>query len=130
MFQSQVDDVLYGADMDGSGSLADIMKSLEESKDFKGAAGLSSLRAAMETPEVRVDLNTQIDQTWAKPEKGDTPIEERVKIRRHVGKQPPECFSNAGLSGWMMKPARSGAQPGRDELWKPTTKMGKFFYAG
>eukprot|EP00966_Prymnesium_polylepis_P301013 6955463-Prymnesium_polylepis.1 len=83
----------------------------------------------MDVPECRVNLNTQIDQTYAQPDKGDEPIAPRERIRRHVGIQPPEYLSRAGLAAWMTAPAKPGAPAGRDENWKPTRKMGKWFYS-
>ena len=64
-WKSQVDEVLYGQDLDGSGDMAKMRADVENAPQYAGAAGVSSLRYAHTAPEHRVDTNTRIDTTYA-----------------------------------------------------------------
>ena len=104
------------------------------------AAGVSSLRYAHTAPEHRVDTNTRIDTTYAdqagvppKDRKGGpgSPIRDPIKQKRPPNpKQVPELFSKAGVADWVNRPRKPDAAPGKDELWRPWHKQGRFFYSG
>ena len=137
-WKSQVDEILYGTDLDGSGDYAKMTKAVENAPQYKGAAGVSSLAHAYDEPEHRVDVNTRIDMTYAVdagvPAAGHTPgqpIREPVKVKRQQNQfQAESLFSKAGISNWGMNPKWKGAAPGRDEEWRPWHRQGKFFYQG
>ena len=140
-WKSQVDEVLYGTDIDQSGDLGAMHKALSTAPQFKGAAGVTSLEHAHDAPEHRMDVNTRIHTTYgidagvpAPGHKPGTPVREPIKQIRNVNPhQHPELFSKAGLRGWMNKerPAEGGrhAGPGKDEAWRPWHNQGKFFYS-
>ena len=96
------------------------------------------MRNAHNAPEHRVDVNTRIDTTYAVeagvPAAGHnpgSPIREPIKQKRPPNpKQAPELFSKAGVADWMNQPRRPDAAPGKDELWRPWHKQGRFFYSG
>ena len=104
-------------------------KEIDAAPMYKGAAGVSSLAHAYDEPEVRVDVNTRIHTTYAQPVRGEAPIQEPIK-QKSVGYNPPELFSKAGVTGWLMREKWHGAAPGRDELWRPHHYQGKWFYSG
>ena len=62
-WKSQVDEVLYGQDLDGSGDYAAMDKAITQAPQFKGAAGVSSLAHAYDEAEHSIDVNTRIDTT-------------------------------------------------------------------
>jgi len=130
-WKSQVDEVLYGVDLDGSGDYAAMSKAIDDAPMYRGAAGVSSLKNANNDPDFRVEVNTRIQTTYAQPEMKEdgTPIREPIREKR-VGYQPPELFSKAGVSGWLNTNRYKGAAPGKDELWRPHHKQGKWFYSG
>ena len=41
-------------------------------------------------------------------------------------KQVPELFSKAGVADWVNRPRKPDAAPGKDELWRPWHKQGRF----
>ena len=123
--------MLYGVDLDGSGDYSKMAKAIDNAPQYRGAAGVSSLASAYDAPEVRVDVNTRIETTYAQPEKGERPIAEPIKQKRAPNaNQPPELFSKAGLPQWLNNPRYKGAAPGKDELWRPWHRQGKWFYSG
>ena len=131
-WKSQLDEVLYGTDMDGSGDLASMDKAITSAPQYQGAAGVSSLAHAHDAPEVRVDVNTRIDMTYAvdagvpaKGHKPGSPIQMPMK-EKHLGWQPPELFAKAGVAGWMCSESKNGAQVGKDEAWRPWHGTGAF----
>jgi len=99
-------------------------KDIDAAPQYQGAAGVSSLAHAYDDPDFKVEVNTRIHSTYAKPERDPSgkPIAEPIKAKK-VGYQPPELFSKAGLSKWVNSPRKQGAHPGFDELWKQGTKM-------
>ena len=81
--------MLYGADLDGSGDLRAMDKEIKEAPQYQGAAGVSSLAHAYDEPEVRVDVNTRIDSTYAQPFRGKAPrprieLPQRGAYRMHL----------------------------------------------
>jgi hypothetical protein len=137
-WKSQVDEVLYGVDLDGSGDYAAMDKAITAAPQYKGAAGVSSLRHAYDEAEHSIDVNTRIDTTYAEQagvppanRKPGSPIREPIKQKRPPNpKQAPELFSKAGVADWVNRPRRPDAAPGKDELWRPWHKQGAFFYSG
>ena len=132
-WKSQLDEVLYGTDMDGSGDLKSMDKAITSAPQYQGAAGVSSLAHAHDAPEHRVDVNTRIDTTYAvdagvpaKGHKPGSPIQMPMK-EKHLGWQPPELFSKVGVAGWMMAEAKNGAPTGKDEAWRMYHGTGAFF---
>ena len=130
-WKSQVDEVLYGKDLDGSGDYTKMNADIVSAPQYRGAAGLSSLANANDAPEMSVDVNTRIDTTYAE-EAGvparvrspGEPIREPIKPKRAKSPfQPPELFSKAGVSGWMNQPRAPGLAAGKDELWRPCTAL-------
>lgn len=122
-WKSQVDEVLYGVDLDGSGDYAAMKKELDAAPQYQGAAGVSSLANANKHEDFTVEVNTRIHTTYAKPErqKGGKPIAEPLKAKK-TGSNAPELFSKAGVADWVNNPRQRGAHAGRDELWKHGTK--------
>ena len=137
-WKSQVDEVLYGQDLDGSGDYAAMDKAITQAPQFKGAAGVSSLAHAYDEAEHSIDVNTRIDTTYAEQagvppagRKPGSPIREPIKVKRMPNpKQAPELFSKAGVADWMNKPRGPGQAPGKDEAWRPWHRQGAFFYSG
>ena len=136
-WKSQVDDILYGADIDGSGDAKAMMKAVENAPQYKGAAGMSSLAKNLEAPDHRVDVNTRIDTTYAiDAGVGGEGLQpgEAVRMPERVARghqnEPSQLFSKAGVSGWTMNARGEGLAPGKDENWRPWHKAGAFFYSG
>ena len=127
-----------GVDLDGSGDYAAMDKAITSAPQYQGAAGRSSLAGAYDEAEHTIDVNTRIDTTYAdqagvppKDRKGGpgSPIRDPIKQKRPPNpKQVPELFSEVGVD-WVNRPRKPDAAPGKDELWRPWHKQGRFFYS-
>ena len=58
-WKPQVDEVLYGVDLDGSGDYAAMDKAITSAPQYQGAAGRSSLAGAYDEADT-IDVNTRI----------------------------------------------------------------------
>jgi len=120
-WKSQVDEVLYGVDLDGSGDYRQMHKEVEATR--KGAAGVSTLKHAYDDPDFKVEFNTRIDTTYARPERDPSgkPIMDPIRSKK-VNYGTPELFSKAGVANWVNHERGRGEHAGKDELWKPGVK--------
>lgn len=123
-WKSQVDEILFGRDTDGSGSIEDVDAKLVSSPHFAGAAGVSSFRRAYEAPEHQVEWNTKLE--------GSDRIGKAKKKRAQPGEQGrhAEHLASKGLAHWMGNARAPDSAPGRDEEWKPGAFKGEWHYGG
>ncbi|KAL1525493.1 hypothetical protein AB1Y20_020349 [Prymnesium parvum] len=96
-WKSQAEEVLYGK----PSTLG--MRSTKSAPVFLGAAGINSAQAASDMLELRVEQNTQIDQTHAQPEKQMQPLARQLRKHRTPASHAPYSLSAMGLGGWMTR---------------------------